>query len=149
MASVKKLRALLADTSKIIVCPGVYDGLTARIALNAGFECLYMVMITPRLNGYEPMTDISRCSDRSWDNDVTTRNARSRNSNSEWYERQCRHDRELESQGSTYCRCRYWVRRYAFLPETLHNQNADAVQEHSWLEEQPNSISRPELLHST
>ncbi|PMD32346.1 Phosphoenolpyruvate/pyruvate domain-containing protein [Hyaloscypha variabilis F] len=42
MASVKRLRALLADTSKIVVCPGVYDGLTARIALNAGFECLYM-----------------------------------------------------------------------------------------------------------
>ncbi|KAE9372866.1 carboxyphosphonoenolpyruvate mutase [Stipitochalara longipes BDJ] len=42
MASTKRLRALLADTSKIIVCPGVYDGLTARIALNAGFECLYM-----------------------------------------------------------------------------------------------------------
>ncbi|RDL41555.1 Uncharacterized protein BP5553_01534 [Venustampulla echinocandica] len=42
MASAKQLRALLADPSKIIVCPGVYDGLTARIALNAGFECLYM-----------------------------------------------------------------------------------------------------------
>lgn len=37
-----RLRALLAQ-DKIITCPGVYDGLTTRLALNAGFECLYMV----------------------------------------------------------------------------------------------------------
>ncbi|KAJ5184043.1 carboxyphosphonoenolpyruvate mutase [Penicillium capsulatum] len=37
-----KLRSLLADENKIIVCPGVYDGLTARIALEAGFDALYM-----------------------------------------------------------------------------------------------------------
>ena len=34
---------MLADEDNIIVCPGIYDGLTARVALNAGFECLYMV----------------------------------------------------------------------------------------------------------
>lgn len=38
-----KLRHLLADESKIVVCPGVYDGLTARIALQEGFDALYMV----------------------------------------------------------------------------------------------------------
>lgn len=37
-----KLRALLADPQGIIVCPGVYDGFTARIALRQGFDCLYM-----------------------------------------------------------------------------------------------------------
>lgn len=37
-----RLREMLADSSKIITCPGVYDGLTARIALSAGHECLYM-----------------------------------------------------------------------------------------------------------
>ena len=37
-----RLRELLADTSKILVCPGVYDGFTARIALQEGFACLYM-----------------------------------------------------------------------------------------------------------
>lgn len=37
------LRQLLADSSRTIVAPGVYDGLTARIALREGFECLYMV----------------------------------------------------------------------------------------------------------
>ena len=38
-----KLRRLLAEPDKIVVCPGVYDGFTARLALRAGFECLYMV----------------------------------------------------------------------------------------------------------
>lgn len=38
-----KLRRRLAEDKGIIVCPGVYDGLTARIALASGFECLYMV----------------------------------------------------------------------------------------------------------
>ena len=44
MASpVQKLRAMLEEKDKIVVCPGIFDGLTARIALKAGFECLYMV----------------------------------------------------------------------------------------------------------
>lgn len=38
-----RLRELLNDRSKIVVCPGVYDGLTARLALEAGFDALYMV----------------------------------------------------------------------------------------------------------
>ncbi|KAJ9292672.1 hypothetical protein DTO271G3_8565 [Paecilomyces variotii] len=37
-----KLRQLLADKSRIIVCPGAYDGLTARIALQEGSDALYM-----------------------------------------------------------------------------------------------------------
>jgi 2-methylisocitrate lyase-like PEP mutase family enzyme len=37
-----KLREWLADENKAIVCPGVYDGLTARIALAQGFDCLYL-----------------------------------------------------------------------------------------------------------
>lgn len=41
--AVTSLRALLEQTEKIIVCPGVYDGLTARIALRQKFDCLYMV----------------------------------------------------------------------------------------------------------
>ncbi|CZR55321.1 related to carboxyphosphonoenolpyruvate phosphonomutase [Phialocephala subalpina] len=45
-----KLRAMLAK-DEIIVCPGVYDGFTARLALNAGFETLYMVPLPPFLFG--------------------------------------------------------------------------------------------------
>ncbi|KAI0010313.1 Phosphoenolpyruvate/pyruvate domain-containing protein [Xylariaceae sp. FL0662B] len=40
--STAKLRQLLADPDKIIVCPGVHDGLTARVALSVGFDALYM-----------------------------------------------------------------------------------------------------------
>lgn len=38
-----KLRVMLAQENEIVVCPGVYDGFTARLALNAGFQILYMV----------------------------------------------------------------------------------------------------------
>ena len=43
ISPVQKLRALMKEPDKIILGPGVYDGLTARIALQAGFDCLYMV----------------------------------------------------------------------------------------------------------
>ncbi|KAF2659802.1 methylisocitrate lyase-like protein [Lophiostoma macrostomum CBS 122681] len=39
---VQKLRSLLAQKDKLIVCPGVYDGYTARIALAENVDCLYM-----------------------------------------------------------------------------------------------------------
>lgn len=38
-----RLRQLLADQDKTVVAPGVYDGFSARIALEVGFDCLYMV----------------------------------------------------------------------------------------------------------
>ncbi|KXJ97460.1 Pyruvate/Phosphoenolpyruvate kinase-like domain-containing protein [Microdochium bolleyi] len=37
-----KLREYLADPDKIVVCPGVLDGLTARVALSVGFDALYL-----------------------------------------------------------------------------------------------------------
>jgi len=42
MATAKRLRSYLAEEGKIVVCPGVYDGFTARMALHAGFDSLYM-----------------------------------------------------------------------------------------------------------
>ncbi|KAI5928769.1 carboxyvinyl-carboxyphosphonate phosphorylmutase [Camillea tinctor] len=42
MRSATKLRQILADPDKIAVCPGVHDGLTARVALHVGFDALYM-----------------------------------------------------------------------------------------------------------
>lgn len=39
----RKLRQMLSDSSKTVVAPGVYDGITARLALASGAECLYMV----------------------------------------------------------------------------------------------------------
>lgn len=60
----KKLRELLRDPSRIVVAPGVFDGLTARLALAGGFDALYMV-------------GSSRCFTRGW----LTREDRSRNIN--------------------------------------------------------------------
>ncbi|KAH7068259.1 carboxyvinyl-carboxyphosphonate phosphorylmutase [Paraphoma chrysanthemicola] len=42
VSAVQKLRHMLADPDKFIACPGVYDGFTARIALQEGVDCLYM-----------------------------------------------------------------------------------------------------------
>ncbi|KAI1799493.1 putative carboxyphosphonoenolpyruvate mutase [Daldinia bambusicola] len=39
---VSRLRTALSTQGNIVISPGVYDGLTARIALRAGFDCLYM-----------------------------------------------------------------------------------------------------------
>lgn len=36
------LRDMLQNPDKLILCPGVYDGFTARIALDVGFDALYM-----------------------------------------------------------------------------------------------------------
>lgn len=42
IAAVQRLRQLLSDPSNTVIAPGVYDGITARLALSAGFQCLYM-----------------------------------------------------------------------------------------------------------
>ena len=39
----KRLRELLKDPNHLVLCPGVFDGLTARLALATGFEAIYMV----------------------------------------------------------------------------------------------------------
>jgi methylisocitrate lyase len=38
-----RLRDLLSDHSKIVVAPGAYDGISARVALSLGFKAVYMV----------------------------------------------------------------------------------------------------------
>jgi hypothetical protein len=38
-----KLRRMLKDSMELIVCPGVYDGLSARIAMELGLKGMYMV----------------------------------------------------------------------------------------------------------
>ena len=43
LSKATKLKWLLEDTNELIVCPGVYDGFSARIALDVGFKALYMV----------------------------------------------------------------------------------------------------------
>ncbi|KAI3337733.1 putative carboxyphosphonoenolpyruvate phosphonomutase [Ustulina deusta] len=38
----KKLRKMLFETEELIICPGVYDGLSARTAIELGFNAMYM-----------------------------------------------------------------------------------------------------------
>ena len=40
-----KLQRLIKEPTGLIVCPGVYDGLSARVALQVGFRALYMVIL--------------------------------------------------------------------------------------------------------
>lgn len=43
VSGAKRLRKMLSDPKRTVVAPGVYDGITARLALKEGFDCLYMV----------------------------------------------------------------------------------------------------------
>jgi 2-methylisocitrate lyase-like PEP mutase family enzyme len=45
LTGAKKLRQLLKDPDHLVLCPGVFDGLTARLALATGFEAIYMVCL--------------------------------------------------------------------------------------------------------
>ncbi|KAI9845980.1 MAG: hypothetical protein M1837_004386 [Sclerophora amabilis] len=42
LSGASRLKQLLEESSDMIVCPGVYDGFSARIALSVGFQALYM-----------------------------------------------------------------------------------------------------------
>ncbi|KAL1892978.1 hypothetical protein Sste5346_006658 [Sporothrix stenoceras] len=42
MSACARLRQMLAQPNEIITAVGVYDGISARLALNEGFKCLYM-----------------------------------------------------------------------------------------------------------
>ncbi|KIX05634.1 uncharacterized protein Z518_03606 [Rhinocladiella mackenziei CBS 650.93] len=42
MSAATKLRRLVQDPSSFLLCPGVYDGFSARAALEVGFEGIYM-----------------------------------------------------------------------------------------------------------
>lgn len=43
----KRLRQLLSDPRRAVFAPGVYDGISARVALAQGYDCLYMVSHSP------------------------------------------------------------------------------------------------------
>ena len=77
-----RLRQLLNDREKLIVCPGVYDGLTARIALSLEFEALYMVEAITRSIQQEN-TNSKPTTDRSWHVHVEVGHGRSRSGNLE------------------------------------------------------------------
>jgi hypothetical protein len=69
--AVEKLRNMLNDPAKFIACPGVYDGFTARIALNEGVDCLYMVSIRQHLLR-SPFFAVTASTSRSQYHDLST-----------------------------------------------------------------------------
>lgn len=42
-SAASRLRQMIASPGPIILAPGVYDGFSARIALDVGFDAIYMV----------------------------------------------------------------------------------------------------------
>lgn len=55
-----KLRKMLFETEELIVCPGVYDGLSARTAIELGFSAMYMVSVL-----HNPVTFCDRVTNTS------------------------------------------------------------------------------------
>lgn len=49
VSAATRLRNMIEKGDKLIVCPGVYDGFSARIAMSLGFDALYMVYFAPLL----------------------------------------------------------------------------------------------------
>lgn len=45
MSAATKLRRAIETPGSFVFAPGVYDGLSARTALEVGFDCLYMVRL--------------------------------------------------------------------------------------------------------
>ena len=55
-----KLRKMIFESNELIVCPGVYDGLSARTAIETGFNALYMVSTPPRATVPAQLTKVPR-----------------------------------------------------------------------------------------
>lgn len=43
MAAATALRRQIEDPKSFLLCPGVYDGISTRAALEVGFDAIYMV----------------------------------------------------------------------------------------------------------
>jgi methylisocitrate lyase len=55
ISAATKLRRIIESPNGYVFAPGVYDGLSARTALEVGFDCLYMVRLPIHL-GIESLT---------------------------------------------------------------------------------------------
>lgn len=55
ISAATKLRRIIESPDGYVFAPGVYDGLSARTALEVGFDCLYMVRSSVPL-GMESLT---------------------------------------------------------------------------------------------
>lgn len=105
-----KLRRMLKDTKDLIVCPGVYDGLSARIAMELGFKALYMVKpdLSMAADSADSSANLTRATDRSWHNGFTPGYGRSRIGWTSRHANKCRDDCQPRPIRSTFdCRHGY------------------------------------------
>lgn len=67
-----RLKRRLQETDELVVCPGVYDGFSARIAISVGFSALYMVLYSRLSSAFQnikiPWTEryLDRCRHNSF-----------------------------------------------------------------------------------
>lgn len=111
-----KLRKMLNETNDLIVCPGVYDGLSARIALSLGFEAMYMVRdVQQFLKLHLTITD------RCWNDCLATGKGRSGTCPAVRYEDQRGDDSSSGTIWTTLdCRHGHGIRWYGLLPFLLY-----------------------------
>ena len=92
-----RLKRRLEDTKDLIVCPGVFDGFSARIAISVGFDAMYMVGIT--FSTVYPMIETSMETNNSvdwcWDHGLKVGYGRLRRSQPYRDEGACRYDSEF------------------------------------------------------
>lgn len=91
MSPATNLKRRLVNTKDLIVCPGVYDGFSARIALSVGFDALYMV------SNIRSRTLVQACShhpDRRRHHGLSPWPARPGSRAAQRHACSCRHDRQ-------------------------------------------------------
>ena len=106
-----KLRRMLRDTKDLIVCPGVYDGLSARVAMELGFKGLYMVR-KPVSICLLNVFNAHKKADRRWHNCFPAGDGGSGLGPTARHAYQCRDDRKSRSiWASIDCGHGSWLRR--------------------------------------
>jgi hypothetical protein len=119
VSAATKLRRMIEDPQGFVVGPGVYDGLSARIALESGFDVLYMVWSPPAPDedGHGIfMLTLTIYTDRSWHSSIPPRPARHWPRRAQRHESPSRDDCKPKPRGTSHCRHGHRLRRYVSAP---------------------------------
>lgn len=111
LSSATRLKKRIEETDELIVCPGVYDGFSARIALHVGFTALYMVISLIHLS-FKFNQRLTTPTDRCRHHSLSPRYGRFRRCPAPRHERACGNDCESRSSGPALdCRYGHRLRR--------------------------------------
>jgi 2-methylisocitrate lyase-like PEP mutase family enzyme len=66
MQAATKLRRIIEDPNGFVFAPGVYDGFSARTALEVGFDCLYMVSSPTTIAGKQDLGKRDLVEHKNW-----------------------------------------------------------------------------------